>query len=944
MNRVKVAVLVVFCLAASVFWGSSLLSPKVSGEVDKSSFVGTLDAPTGVDASDGDYQDKVGIMWETIRGADDYLIFRSTTDNSASAVQVGSTAANYFFDTTATVSQNYFYFVKAANGGTISDFSDSDAGLRANGTPPGGPFQGLEPPMAPAGNPVTATKAYLGKTLFWDEQMSSTRTVSCGTCHRPGSGGADPRTSAADLSSTNPGPDGVFNTADDIVGSRGVPANNLDGTYNFNATFGLDDQVTGRYAPSYLNAGYATDGLFWDGRASNTFRDQLTNAVVLATRGSLESQSAGPPLSGAEMAHAGRDWSQVATRMAESKPLALASDIPSGLETWIDGRTYPELFEEAFGTADVTPARIALAIGTHERTLFSDRSPLDKFARGIGTLTPQEQMGRQTFIISDCNFCHTDALLSDQQFHNIGVRPQSEDAGRFDVTATEFDRGAFKTPTLRNGELRSRFMHNGSLQSLEEVVDFYSRGGDFPAPNINTTVIRNLALSPMEKDALVAFMSGPMTDPRVENETAPFDRPTLYTESSSVPTVSGTGRAGTGGNTPDVTAAEPPLVGNPSFTVGVSNALANAQAVLVIDSSDPGVGTSIPATGSFARETITLSDNGTGIGFGSLSLAIPDDPSLVGQTFFGRWYVTDGAATNGFSVSRVFQFTVFGEASAPSGATPFDFDGDSKTDVSIFRPAPGQWWYLRSSDSTNAAFAFGTSSDKLVPADYTGDGKTDVAFWRESTGEWFILRSEDSSFFGFPFGTSGDIPAPGDFDGDGVADAAVFRPSNATWYIQRSSDGGTTITPFGIAEDKPTVADYDGDGKDDIAIFRPSVSEWWQLRSTAGAIGYQFGANGDKTIQGDYTGDGKADVGIFRPSTGQWLILRSEDTTFFGFPFGIATDIPSPGDYDGDGTFDAAVFRPSTNTWFYNGSTSGNVQLNFGIANDIPIPNVYSVE
>ena len=282
--------------------------------------------------------------------------------------------------------------------------------------------------------------------------------------------------------------------------------------------------------------------------------------------------------------------------------------------------------------------------------------------------------------------------------------------------------------------------------------------------------------------------------------------------------------------------------------------------------------------------------------------------------------------------------------SSSTSSTAFDFDGDGKTDVSIFRPDAGQWWYLRSSDLNNAAFAFGTSSDKLVPADFTGDGITDVAFWRESTGEWFILRSEDSSFFGFPFGTSGDIPAPGDFDGDGIADAAVFRPSTATWFIQRSSDGGTTITPFGVAEDRPTIADYDGDGKDDIAIFRPSVSEWWQLRSQDGVIAYQFGASGDKTIQGDYTGDGKADVGIFRPSTGNWLILRSEDTSFFGFPFGTSTDIPSPGDYDGDGTFDAAVFRPSTNTWFYSGSTSGNVQLNFGIDGDIPIPNVYSVQ
>ncbi len=251
----------------------------------------------------------------------------------------------------------------------------------------------------------------------------------------------------------------------------------------------------------------------------------------------------------------------------------------------------------------------------------------------------------------------------------------------------------------------------------------------------------------------------------------------------------------------------------------------------------------------------------------------------------------------------------------------FDFDGDSKTDISIFRPGPnpGQWWYLRSSDGGNTAFGFGTATDTLVPGDFTGDGKTDIAFWRETTGEWFVLRSEDSTFFGFPFGTAGDIPAPGDFDGDGKADAAVFRPASATWFISRSSDGGTTIQSFGVSEDRPTVADYDGDGKDDIAIYRPSVNQWWQLRSQDGVIAYTFGAPGDKTVQGDYTGDGKADVAIWRPSNGNWFVLRSEDSSFFAFPFGTAGDIPSPGDYDGDGQMDAAVFRPSTSTWFING-------------------------
>lgn len=295
------------------------------------------------------------------------------------------------------------------------------------------------------------------------------------------------------------------------------------------------------------------------------------------------------------------------------------------------------------------------------------------------------------------------------------------------------------------------------------------------------------------------------------------------------------------------------------------------------------------------------------------------------------WNIDNVAVTSGYACS----FTPQGNSAR------FDYDGDGKTDVSIFRPGAGQWWYLRSSDNVNRAFTFGQSTDKMAPADYTGDGKTDIGFWRQSTGEWFILRSEDSTFFSFPFGTAGDIPAPGDFDGDGKADQTVFRPSEGNWYIVRSSDSQVQITAFGTAEDKPVVEDYDGDGKDDIAIFRPSVSQWWLLRSTAGIVVYQFGTTGDRPAPADFTGDNKADVAFWRPSSGEWFILRSEDTSFFSFPFGTNGDIPAPGDYDGDGKADPTVFRTSDNTWYKLQSTSGFEAVTFGATGDIPTPASY---
>ncbi len=277
---------------------------------------------------------------------------------------------------------------------------------------------------------------------------------------------------------------------------------------------------------------------------------------------------------------------------------------------------------------------------------------------------------------------------------------------------------------------------------------------------------------------------------------------------------------------------------------------------------------------------------------------------------------------------------------APPAAAPVDFDGDNKTDISIFRPTGGEWWINRSSDNQTTALQFGTSSDRLVPADYTGDGKTDVAIWRPSEGQLYVLRSEDSSFYAFPFGISTDIFVPGDYDGDHKADAAVFRPSASTWYIAKSG-GGTDIIQFGVPTDIPTPADYDGDGKSDIAIFRPSGGEWWINKSSGGVTALQFGLSTDKLVPGDYTGDGKADIALWRPSNGSWYVLRSEDSSFYSVAFGTDGDAPVPGDYDGDGKFDRAIFRPSTATWYVDRTTTGILITSFGITSDTPLPNAF---
>ncbi|NNE66129.1 MAG: VCBS repeat-containing protein [Pyrinomonadaceae bacterium] len=288
----------------------------------------------------------------------------------------------------------------------------------------------------------------------------------------------------------------------------------------------------------------------------------------------------------------------------------------------------------------------------------------------------------------------------------------------------------------------------------------------------------------------------------------------------------------------------------------------------------------------------------------------------------------------------------------------FDFDGDGKTDISIYRYSEGEWWSLNSNGG-NSATKFGTQNDYPLADDFTGDGVTDRAFFRFSTGEWFVLRSEDHSYYSFPFGTNNDFPFTGDFDGDGKADPGLFRslngPGPSTYYIKLSS-GGVRIEQFGSAGDQTYTSDYDGDGKDDLAIYRSQDAEWWIKESSTGIVRvYKFGieegsvlAQSDHNLGGgsfsypipaDYTGDGKTDVAYFT-NQGEWYVLRSEDESYYSFPFGTDQDFPLLGDYDGDGRADPGVLRPTNNTWYLLQSTEGFKAVTFGDidgSTDIPL-------
>lgn len=379
----------------------------------------------------------------------------------------------------------------------------------------------LSPPV-PAENPLTPEKALLGKFLFWEEQLSSDDSTACGTCHQPANGGADPRSFEVD--SVHPGADGLFGTDDDVRGSIGIVRQDCGGTLIDDGVFFPDRQVTRRRAPSAIGAAYDSL-LFLDGRASGTFADPLTGDVLIPDGAALESQALAPILSSEEMGCVGRTWQDVTDKLATVTPLAFARDLPSDLEVaLLTYPAYPQLFELAFGTTEITPARIAFALASYQRTLVPDQTPLDLWLAGQDVLTDDEVQGF-LFFADLCSTCHGGQTLSNDDFHNIGVRPASEDLGRGAITGLFEDRGKFRTPSLRNVGLRAPYFHDGSRETLLEVVEFYADGGDF-TDNLDP-LIQPLSLPAADLERLAAFLDSGLTDPRVAAALPPFDHPTL---------------------------------------------------------------------------------------------------------------------------------------------------------------------------------------------------------------------------------------------------------------------------------------------------------------------------------------------------------------------------------------------------------------------------------
>src|ERR687891_976827 len=291
----------------------------------------------------------------------------------------------------------------------------------------GGPAEiGPLPPLPiPEDNPMTPEKVELGKRLFFDPRLSADGSLACVSCHLPDEGWA---------------------THTPL--SPAYPTN-----------------MERRLSPTLINVAY-NKTLLWDGRA-----------------GALEKQALGPI----------------------QNPLHMNQNLELLIEKLKAIPTYEEQFQQVFGTS-VTPEALGKALAAFERTLVTRNAPFDRYMTGDWQAMSEGALrGMELFRgKARCIVCHHGPNFTDSQFHNLGVpaapllsdplvqaairfdakrmnvpeyQSVREDLGRYLVTKEEKDRGAFRTPTLRNVTQREPYMHNGVFHSLEEIVDFYNNGG-----------------------------------------------------------------------------------------------------------------------------------------------------------------------------------------------------------------------------------------------------------------------------------------------------------------------------------------------------------------------------------------------------------------------------------------------------------------------------------
>ena len=298
--------------------------------------------------------------------------------------------------------------------------------------------------IIPSDNPLTVEGIDLGRQIFYDERLSGDDSQSCADCH--------------------------------------VQLESFGDSRRFSE--GITGAVGTRQSMALINLGYQ-NFFFWDGRAE-TLEDQIIQPVI--------------------------------------NPIEMNALWPDVMEKIKSDTAYMKLFATVFSTTDIDSTHVAKAVAQFLRTVVSSDSKYDKWLRGEHSITAAEDRGRILFISeggdpelgqggqwgADCFHCHPLAGMqfSDYQLHNNGLDSVFTDLGRGEVTGDPNDFGRFKTPSLRNVEFSTPYMHDGRFETLEEVIEHYNSGGHFSStvdPFMKFTQ-GGLQLTDEKKQDLLAFL------------------------------------------------------------------------------------------------------------------------------------------------------------------------------------------------------------------------------------------------------------------------------------------------------------------------------------------------------------------------------------------------------------------------------------------------------
>jgi hypothetical protein len=307
-------------------------------------------------------------------------------------------------------------------------------------------------------------------------------------------------------------------------------------------------------------------------------------------------------------------------------------------------------------------------------------------------------------------------------------------------------------------------------------------------------------------------------------------------------------------------------------------------------------------------------------------------------------------------------------ASSADRVVSLDYNGDKKQDLFIYRPGQGIAWVLQSNGNGTfttvqatrgiAGFDLANGADRAVAFDFNGDGKDDLFIYRPGQGIAYVLQSNGNGTFtavqmthgiaGYDLANLADRAVALDFNGDGKDDLFLYRPGagSQAWLLQSNGNGTFTtvqstrgISGYDLANpaDRAVALDFNGDGKDDLFLYRPGAgSQAWLLQSngngtfttvqsTQGIAGYDLASGADRAVAFDYDGDGRGDLFLYRPGAGgtTWVLRSNGNGTFEikgagqgigAYDFAGSTDEVIKLDYDGDRTDGLFVFRPGQGT------------------------------